>query len=595
MSERSPSSLTPPAPNETAEVRPIRRGRWARRVWFLSIGLLGFVVLAAAGVGGAEYYTGRPDFCGTCHVMDPYYESWSRDLHGAKVGARCVDCHYAPGEKFTLKAKFKGLSQVASYFSGRYGTGRPRAHVADASCLSSGCHSDQAYRDKMINIGQPRKEKRLVANREVEIERAPTVHFYHTKHLDVAERIADVDRELGVLRARLRSAVGEDRMQRIAAAAAAVASASERDHALRALADELRLPDEARADALALAELEHRHTRLDQLAGLSCSSCHHYDPSGTNHIAVDRQTCYTCHFTNEAFNRGTGECLKCHEPPTRVIFVHDRAPTTTSSAPVLMDHADITRRGVDCASCHLDVIRGDTRVTARDCSNCHDQAHYLKDFETRDTQTVREYHSVHVAGQRARCVDCHRAVQHGLLDPLRLDPTGSTLSPVLSDCQHCHPAHHSEQLSLLTGTGGVGLPHSTPNSMVGSRLNCRACHTQPVEDQKGDALIRATQQGCAACHGDDYVKLFDQWKSEIDTYLGESERRLERLTQLVADAERAGPAVPSDVKTRLGEAHHNIRLVRAGAGIHNRHYSLQLLDAAARSMDAAQAGLAPPQ
>ena len=57
--------------------------------------------------------------------MVPYYETWQADLHGGKLDIACVECHYAPGERTTLKAKFRGLSQVASYFSGRYGARAP--------------------------------------------------------------------------------------------------------------------------------------------------------------------------------------------------------------------------------------------------------------------------------------------------------------------------------------------------------------------------------------------------------------------------------------------------------------------------------------
>ena len=60
----------------------------------------------------AEYKTSQPQFCSSCHIMEPYYETWEADVHGAKLEVACVDCHYAPGERTTLKAKFRGLSQV---------------------------------------------------------------------------------------------------------------------------------------------------------------------------------------------------------------------------------------------------------------------------------------------------------------------------------------------------------------------------------------------------------------------------------------------------------------------------------------------------
>ncbi len=124
-------------------------------------------VLGGAGMGGAEYYTAQPNFCGSCHVMDPYYKSWQSDKHGALLDVRCVDCHYAPGEHHTFMAKFRGLSQAASYFSGRSGASRPRAHVADASCLTSKCHGNDDHMTKELFIGERRTETRIVGGQEV--------------------------------------------------------------------------------------------------------------------------------------------------------------------------------------------------------------------------------------------------------------------------------------------------------------------------------------------------------------------------------------------------------------------------------------------
>ena len=97
-----------------SDPHPSPSGKKPRRTWrrfFWVLGITGVIVFFVGGAGliGADYWTTRPQFCGSCHVMDPYYESWSHDLHGAKIGALCVDCHYAPGERFTLHAKFKGL------------------------------------------------------------------------------------------------------------------------------------------------------------------------------------------------------------------------------------------------------------------------------------------------------------------------------------------------------------------------------------------------------------------------------------------------------------------------------------------------------
>lgn len=73
-----------------------------------------FIVWVMVTLFAAEHYTGKADFCGTtCHTMKPPYETWKKDLH-SKNDVACVDCHYAPGERPTLKGKFRGLGQLFS-------------------------------------------------------------------------------------------------------------------------------------------------------------------------------------------------------------------------------------------------------------------------------------------------------------------------------------------------------------------------------------------------------------------------------------------------------------------------------------------------
>lgn len=582
----SPQQPQPaPPPDDPPKPGPARKPmrRWVRWLRAGGITLLMLLVVGAVGLSGAEYYTARPDFCASCHIMGPYYDSWSHDIHGRKLGVRCVDCHYAPGERFTVMAKFKGLSQVASYFSGRYGAGRPRAHVSDASCLRSSCHGDGDYLAKRLPIGEPRREVRLIApGQEVEVTRNPTVHFYHEKHLDVGQRLAEVHGEIEQRTARLRSELPADLVDQAAALARSVAPAERRQRGLDTFLAAHGLSGRTADDLARLVELEHRRIRLKHLEGLNCAACHSFDESGANHLAVSTTTCFTCHFINEGFNRNTGECLRCHEAPTRAVWVHDQ-PAAHGS--VLMDHQEIVRRGVDCASCHADVLRGEAVVTERDCIRCHDQDRYLKDFATRTTETVAEYHAVHVAGQRAHCEDCHHVIEHGLLAAKQPAVEAGFLEPVLGDCKHCHPNHHSEQVHLLTGTGGAGLPQATPSAMLGSRLNCRACHTQAAQDIKGDALLAATSQACIGCHSDDYGALFEQWRSEIATYLQEAESRLLQVEQIVERRATQGRPLSAEMAVLLAEARENVRLVRIGGGIHNRFFALQLLDAARSKLD----------
>jgi nitrate/TMAO reductase-like tetraheme cytochrome c subunit len=570
-----------------------------------AVTLLVLMLLGGGGMVGAELYTSRPQFCGTCHVMQQYYRSWSVDVHSIKLDARCVDCHYAPGEQHTLHAKFKGLSQVASYFSGRYGQSRPRAHVNDASCLTAPCHGDRKYLGKTLVIGEPKTEKRVVGSVETEVQRSPTVHFVHMKHLRIEVESAEAKAKLDQVLARLLQSTTPETYQQILAATQSVGPAAKRESGMHELLKRLDL-ESVTADALEAMRLEHLRTRQKQLASLNCAACHGYDASGEHHLMpADLQTCFTCHFNNQAFNSDTGECLKCHEPPVRQILVHDQFVSLTfkqpgeeaaaTTQPVLMDHRDIVSRKIDCVSCHFDVIQGEATVSASDCSNCHDQAYYYKDFETRTTETVAEYHRAHTATQTARCVDCHRTIRHQLIDAIHVGTSADYLQPVLNECQHCHPSHHLEQIELLMGVDGHSATRAMPNAMFGSRINCRACHTKAATDMKGDALIKATETTCIACHGADYERLFEQWQNEIGTYLKEAEAAMSRVEERLEALKTAEMEVPGEVIDLYKAAKENVLFVKAGNGLHNKNFALELLDIAILKLDEAMTRLLADQ
>ena len=99
----------------------------------------GYAVGLAIGVAvvltyGAMEASSTPAFCGTCHVMEPYYESWQASSH-AEIA--CVDCHIPPGITAELRKKYEALSMVARYFTATYGT-NPWTEVEDSACLE--CH-----------------------------------------------------------------------------------------------------------------------------------------------------------------------------------------------------------------------------------------------------------------------------------------------------------------------------------------------------------------------------------------------------------------------------------------------------------------------
>lgn len=108
--------------------------------------IISLIVLLTAGVVISEKIltiTENPDFCGkNCHIMRPYYDSWSASAHS---DVRCVECHYEPGLIGHIKGKINGLMQFYSYESTSSETyaAQLNARVSDENCLI--CHEKRIF------------------------------------------------------------------------------------------------------------------------------------------------------------------------------------------------------------------------------------------------------------------------------------------------------------------------------------------------------------------------------------------------------------------------------------------------------------------
>jgi len=117
---------------------------------------IGIIVFLLTAWGSTEYYTAQSSFCGgSCHTMTEQYETWKADYHHKsnnpdEMQAECVDCHYLPGEKYGLQAKYEGLRHLAAYL---YDPDAPlpiRPVIKDGACLQSGCHDRETVAQKEI-------------------------------------------------------------------------------------------------------------------------------------------------------------------------------------------------------------------------------------------------------------------------------------------------------------------------------------------------------------------------------------------------------------------------------------------------------------
>ena len=150
-------------PDFSMSGRSARRtiGQRLRRLALRAAALLGAMLLFTALLtAGAGWYTSRPEFCSSCHIMEPYYVSWQESTH---KDVSCIECHFAPGLAEKVRGKMLGLVQLAKYVTRSEGP-RPAAEIPDASCLRSGCHETRTLAGHVDFHGMPFDHKPHLEN-----------------------------------------------------------------------------------------------------------------------------------------------------------------------------------------------------------------------------------------------------------------------------------------------------------------------------------------------------------------------------------------------------------------------------------------------
>ena len=249
---------------------------------------------AARVLTGLWHVSASPQFCNSCHIMEPYVEAWKVSKHSEVA---CVQCHYPPGLRDTLWVKYQAISQVAKWATQTYSS-KPFAEVEDASCLRSGCHARAGSRARARST----------------FKRG--VRFDHRPHLEPATWAGS-----SAARAVTRRSWWGSTSRSTSPPASSATSRGRR----RAGAD-------ARSPAAPAATSRPRATsrwarsgsttRRSCARGVACQKCHLNVVEGDG--AAPRERCFTCHNQPEKLERYTDTAL-VHDGP------RDRA--TPSSAP----------------------------------------------------------------------------------------------------------------------------------------------------------------------------------------------------------------------------------------------------------------------
>jgi len=412
-----------------------RRRLGGRALLWLRWGVVGGVF--ALAVGGSSTFlaveqSSQPEFCNTCHIMEPYYESWERSAHS---GIKCIECHFEPGTLGTVRGKFQALSQLAKYVTRTAGT-RPWAEVSDMSCVRSGCHSMGSLQGPLDFDG---------------------VAFDHTPHLleTRGKRLRCVTCHTQVL------------VDQHFAVEPTICSTCHfmpgADGRVPERTSDCMVCHRAPTEPIEVAGRPFEHAGY-VARGVDCRDCHADVVQGTGTVYPQR-------------------CRSCHGQPELLAQIGDSD---------LLHRAHVSERKVECFECHVEIHHGQGESGPAHpgaesvCSGCHAETHQaalqlaagLGGTQAGAPSRMRE---THVA-----CRACHSG---------RSGDSGGLLAAAGEvDCLHCHGVGYAGLLAEWQRAIGGGLEALTPLAdELSARLTASSPGDPAPGDRAARELLSAVQ------------------------------------------------------------------------------------------------------
>jgi hypothetical protein len=145
--------------------------------------------------------------------------------------------------------------------------------------------------------------------------------------------------------------------------------------------------------------------------------------------------------------------------------------------------------------------------------------------------------------------------------------------------------HHKFQLALLEGKKVGGAPE-TPALMNPSRTNCLGCHIAVEDDKHGTIVRRGSVKSCVNCHTEEHEKMAHEWEDDVGKELKEAiETEKEAKEALIKAAEQLTNKDKEEYAAMLKTGRGYLDMVRFGHGVHNKKYSIKLIDEALNSFE----------
>lgn len=408
--------------------------------WGLSAALFGGALLVlAAAWGGMEYYTSKSSFCGaSCHTMTEQYEAWESDKHHASnndegMQAECIECHYLPGEKHSLKAKYQGLRHLAAYLYEREAPLPIRTVIPDGACLQSGCHEQGELAEQEIEFTEQVRFKHDVHLGDEALEgqvlTCDTCHIKvsEEKHFEVPSDICHLCHLKRQTPNPETAVMGELGTGKIMQVSFIDRPSIDFNEGVSRCDMCHTIPTESLQSQLSEEEDEEPITHQTILeAGVPCESCHFEIARGTGEIVtgnVISNGCLRCHNYSQTLMATAGDGKKMHDSHVATIKADCFDCHTTIEHRDRTDHLDFVLE--DCQLCHVDqhkyqkLLLAGTPVNENlsptpnlmfevntNCMGCHSE------------EKTSKGHAVRTASGDT-CVACHTERHSKMLDDWR--------------------------------------------------------------------------------------------------------------------------------------------------------------------------------
>lgn len=361
--------------------------------WFLVLA----VAVVAGGIGFGEYSM-QPEFCRSCHIMEPYYQAWHKSTH---KNVPCADCHFEPGWRSTLRGKYQASSQVVKYLTRTYGT-KPHAEIRDASCLRSGCH------EKRLIEGKVRWHLTATDGEPIDVA------FDHTPHIRELRR----GKQLKCVSCHSQIVQGEHLTVTLDTCFICHFKGLKHGRDNEVLAGCRSCHDAPRQ--LIKTELGLFNHQEYVGRGVACENCHSDSIRGDGQ--VPKQVCGTCHNKAEHLGR-FGD----------TVFLHKNHVT---------DHK------VECTNCHIQIehtLNAAGPGSVGSCGTCHEGSHAGPRalYWGIGGRGVPDMPSP-MARTQVDCIACHR---HKQLPATVAEVVGQTFTAVGESCVYCHGTKYDGTLA----------------------------------------------------------------------------------------------------------------------------------------------------